>query len=218
MVREGYPASEAAWLRWPRPDSQVLLIDPTVTRADVDLRCLQVRGGHAARSPRPKPATEAATRNRMEVIVGSERTTRAVVGAALAVAAISPVAAGTTPSAEGWSTLALAKECSSFAGQVGDHCTITASNLDAIPTGTLARYYGPVLEATFVSSMVILDAGDGNTAVGYCSVGPSGEPLGMCSFTGGSGTLAGFRAIIAVTVDADGEWHWDGLYQLPSAG
>jgi hypothetical protein len=149
--------------------------------------------------------------------MGSERAGRAVVGPALAAAAVSPAAA-VTPPPDGWSTLALAKECSSFAGQVGDHCTITASNLDAIPAGTLARYYGPVLEGTFVSSVVILDAGEGDTAIGYCSVGPSGEPMGSCSFTGGSGTLAGFRAIVAVSIDPDGEWHWDGLYQLPAAG
>jgi len=148
----------------------------------------------------------------------SNRITIAFAGATLAVALTSPVALGATPAPDGWSPLAMTKECSSFAGQVGDHCTIVTSNVAAIPAGSLAIYYGPILEATFISSSVVLVAGDGDTAVGYCSVGPSGTPLGMCSFTGGSGSLAGFRAIAAVTVDAQGIWSWDGFYQLPAAG
>ena len=36
-------------------------------------------------------------------------------------------------------------------------------------------------------------------------------PAGMCSFNGGDGALAGFRAIVKVTVDMDGIWHWEGV-------
>lgn len=33
----------------------------------------------------------------------------------------------------------------------------------------------------------------------------------MCSFTAGSGTLAGFNALIDVTEDAQSAFHWDGV-------
>jgi hypothetical protein len=132
-------------------------------------------------------------------------------------ALMGPTAYGASPNADVWNPISLAKECSSFAGQVGDHCTLTASDLQQIPVGSVAIYYGPVLGPAIISSSVVLDAGDGNTASGYCNVDLSGEPVGMCAFVGGSGSLAGFQSILKVTVDADGTWHWIGTYHLPSA-
>jgi hypothetical protein len=128
--------------------------------------------------------------------------------------AASPEPGSPAPPAAGMDALHLAKECSTFTGQVGDHCTFTASNVDAIPVGATAIYYGPVLGPTFISSSVLIDAGDGNTATGSCIVDLSSTPLGMCSFVGGSGALAGFQAIATVTVDASGSWHWDGTYRI----
>ena len=100
-------------------------------------------------------------------------------------------AAGSPAPPGGLDELHLAKECSSMTGQIGDHCTFTSSNIDAIPVGARAIYYGPVLGPAFISSSVLIDAGDGDTATGYCTVDISGTPLGMCSFVGGSGSLAG---------------------------
>jgi hypothetical protein len=126
----------------------------------------------------------------------------------------SPEAGSPAPPAGGMEGLNLAKECSSMTGQIGDHCTFTSSNIEAIPVGATAIYYGPVLGPAFISSSVVIDAGDGDTATGYCSVDLSGTPLGMCSFVGGSGSLAGFQGVVTVTVDEAGSWHWDGAYQI----
>ncbi len=54
-------------------------------------------------------------------------------------------------------------------------CTITVSDLAAIPVGAKVMYWGPVLQdPNFLSSRVVLRAGHGNRAFGYCQtiVGP----------------------------------------------
>ena len=144
-----------------------------------------------------------------------------IVGAMVAATALgsaasaqSPEPGSPAPPAGGMDELHLAKECSSMTGQIGDHCTFTSSNIDAIPVGATAIYFGPVLGPAFISSSVLIDAGDGATATGYCSVDLSGTPLGMCSFVGGSGSLAGFGAVLTVTVDEAGTWYWDGTYRI----
>ena len=81
------------------------------------------------------------------------------------------------------------------------------------PVGTKAIYYGPVLGPAILSTDVVLDAGDRNTAIGYCNVDlPKG--VGACTFWAGSGTLTGFQALVNLTVDSTGLFHWDGAYSL----
>lgn len=111
--------------------------------------------------------------------------------------------------------LKVAKECSEYAGTLPSFCTITESSLAAIPKGTRVLYYGPVTNnPNFSSNNVVLDAGSGSTAVGNCIVDFGAGPKGMCAFYGGSGELLGFEAVVQVTVDAAGIWHWDGGYLL----
>ena len=92
-------------------------------------------------------------------------------------------------------------------------------NLAAIPAGSRIYYYGPVISSpVFTSSSAIVVVGNGDTAVGYCVVYDSARPLqGNCAFHAGSGTLAGFQAIVAVTVDDRSIYHWDGGYTLGAA-
>jgi hypothetical protein len=118
--------------------------------------------------------------------------------------------------ASAFKPLTLSKECSKFSGKIPSYCTITNSNLGAIPVGTKVFYYGPVInDDAFLSSTVVLDAGNGNTAIGFCSVDSGSKPvLGMCSFSSGSGSLTGFEAIVKVTVDGNELWHWNGSYTL----
>src|SRR5215207_8194149 len=105
--------------------------------------------------------------------------------------------------------LKVAKECSQFSGSVPSFCTITESSLSALPAGTKVLYYGPVTNnLDFSSNNVVLDDGAGNTAAGNCIVDFGGGPAGLCAFYAGSGSLAGFEAIVKVTVDAAGLWHW----------
>ncbi len=112
--------------------------------------------------------------------------------------------------------LKISKECSQYSGETPSFCTITESNLAAIPVGTKILYYGPVTGSPlFSSSAAVIAVGNGDSAVGYCVVyDTASPPLGTCAFHAGSGTLAGFQAIVKVTVDDKQIWHWDGGYLL----
>ena len=117
-----------------------------------------------------------------------------------------------TPAAEP-QPLNLAKECSEFTAHSGDHCTITASNLAAIPVGSKVYYYGPVIGPAILSTAVLIDAGNGVTAIGYCNVDLP-KSAGACTFWAGSGALAGFQALVNLTIDPKGLFHWDGAYSI----
>jgi hypothetical protein len=133
----------------------------------------------------------------------------------LALGALAGPAAAQSPSPAAANALHLVKDCSGFTGDLGSVCIITASNLDAIPVGSQYIYYGPELDnPMFTSSSMVLDAGNGNTAAGYCMVDDKNGPLGMCTFWAGTGTLAGFNAVAEVTVSPDGLWHVDGTYMF----
>ena len=115
--------------------------------------------------------------------------------------------------------LKIVKECSQFSGEVPSFCTITESNLAAVPPGTKIFYYGPMISSPlYGSSAAILAVGPGDSAVGHCITYDSAKPpFGVCAFHAGSGTLAGFQAVVKVTVDDKQLWHWDGGYLLGAA-
>lgn len=137
----------------------------------------------------------------------SARRLLAAVGTIVALAAAIP-SASAGPALQ---PLHITKECSQFTGQIPSFCTLTGSNLTAIPVGTKVLYWGPVLtNANFMSSKAVLRAGRGNKAFGYCQT--IADPYhGTCTFWRGIGTLSGFSASVDVTLDAD-EFHWDGTY------
>jgi hypothetical protein len=134
----------------------------------------------------------------------------AILGAAILVPAAS---AGSAPTMQ---PLKISKECTQYSGETPSFCTIVESNLAAIPAGTKIFYYGPVTNSPlFTSSSAVIAVGTGNSAVGYCIVyDTASPPLGTCAFHAGSGTLAGFQAIVKVTVDDKQIWHWDGGYLI----
>jgi hypothetical protein len=128
---------------------------------------------------------------------------------ALTVPAIS-VSASSSPHA-----LHLTKDCATNTGIAPTYCTVAASNLRAIPVHAKVWYLGPVLSnAYFLSSNIKIDAWHGNTATGYCQV-DAHISTGICTFWKGTGTLTGFHAVLQVTIDAKGLWHWDGTYYFP---
>ncbi|MEO8882365.1 MAG: hypothetical protein ABI377_02950 [Devosia sp.] len=111
--------------------------------------------------------------------------------------------------------MSITKECSKFTGHAGDFCTITKSSVAAIPVGAKVFYYGPSLGPTLLSSTVLIDAGNGTTAIGYCNVDLP-KASGVCSFWAGSGALAGVQALLTLTIDSTGLFHWDGGYTVPA--
>ena len=127
-----------------------------------------------------------------------------------------PLMAAETPKLQ---PLHFSKECSKYTGETPSFCTITESDLAAIPVGTRVLYYGPVTNSPlFTSSSVVLAVGPGDSAIGYCIVyDTASPPAGHCAFSAGSGSLAGFQAILNVSVDDKQIWHWEGGYLLGAA-
>ena len=74
-----------------------------------------------------------------------------------------PVIAADAPKME---KLTLSKECSQYSGGLPSFCTVLNSNLPALKAGTKVLYYGPVTSnPAFSSNNVVLDTGDGGTAI-----------------------------------------------------
>jgi hypothetical protein len=108
--------------------------------------------------------------------------------------------------------LHVTKECSEYAGGAGDFCTITASNLEEISPGSKVIYAEAAGKGT-LDTDVVLDAGSGNTARGHVILDLEANK-GTATFSGGTGTFAGFDAHADITADADGLWHWAGTYSF----
>jgi hypothetical protein len=137
----------------------------------------------------------------------SVRSLLVVTGTMFALAVAPSVSAAADPQ-----LLVINKECSQFTGDVPSFCTILSSTLSAIPGGTKVYYYGPEInDPDYTSSMVVISAGRGSRAIGYCSLL---GVVGTCSFWEGTGTLAGFHAAVQVTYDGGPNFTWTGTYRL----
>ena len=115
-------------------------------------------------------------------------------------------------------SLVVAKECSGFIPtNVPPYCTITSSNLAAIPKGSRILYLDPDGLGTTTGGAVVLDPpGPGNNkAFGRCFLG--GDPMRR-EFSGGTGMFTWFHASVVVTVTDPNTpkelWHWVGTYSF----
>src|ERR1700704_5835591 len=101
-------------------------------------------------------------------------------------------------------TLTVTKECGTATLAPGelDYCTVIASNFRPL-RGAKIRYFGPgffTVNHPFLDSWVVIESErGGGTAFGHCLVRGVPEVLGACQFTGGSGSLKGFKADVTVT-------------------
>ena len=108
----------------------------------------------------------------------------------------------------------ITKECSEYNGNAGDWCTVTVSNVGRLPVGTKILYSQAAgVPAGLLDSNVVIDAGDGNRAVGRCTLDLT-TGLGLCTFYDGTGQLAGFEARVDVTCPPGPECDWDGTYGI----
>jgi hypothetical protein len=113
--------------------------------------------------------------------------------------------------------LQLVKTCPNYNFKAGDYCAVIQSNIAEIPpnlsadgtpppNGGTVNFYtmsGMILP-NVIDSNVVLDAGNGNRATGRCTFdGPTNT--GLCQYTDGTGTLAGFSARLEVTPDPAGD-------------
>jgi hypothetical protein len=121
--------------------------------------------------------------------------------------AVAPAASATPRSGE----LHITKDCSEYAGQAGGFCTITSSNLRAIPVGTQIVYASAVAGA-ILDTDVSLATGPGNIASGHCILDFLALP-GVCTLSGGTGKFNHIHARVVVSPDAaPNVWHWDGTF------
>jgi hypothetical protein len=110
------------------------------------------------------------------------------------------------------------KECTStYFGHAGEFCTITSSNLGAIPVDARVFYFEDAT-ANGLDSDLALHAGPGNVALGHVTLSFT-TATGVITFRGGSGAFRGFRARADVTYDQSADrWHWDGTYRFRGHG
>jgi len=110
--------------------------------------------------------------------------------------------------------LHVTKNCTGYEGHAGQSCTITSSTLAAIPANSTVVYdQAAGIPAAMLDSNVILDAGNGNRAVGRCTVDDT-TSLGLCTFSDGTGQFAGFQARVEVSHISGDDWAWDGTYKF----
>ncbi len=136
-----------------------------------------------------------------------------VAGTIVALTFLVPSVAASSPLGE----VHLTKTCPTF--ETTATCTVQTAPSGPIPVGTVATYNGPLF-APAVSSAVILTTPNGSTATGHCTLiwrpelsGDDG--FGTCTFTSGTGSLAGFHANLKITDHPDTLiTNWDGTYHF----
>ena len=111
----------------------------------------------------------------------------------------------------------MTKECSKYEFTAGSSCTTTSSNLSEILVGSKIFYDQPAnIPTGLLDSNVVLDAGDGDRAVGRCTLDVS-TFLGLCTFSDGTGRFSGFQARVEVSyLGTDWDFAWDGTYSFTS--
>jgi hypothetical protein len=130
--------------------------------------------------------------------------------------ALSTGAAPVSASSERDRPLHVTKECSEYTGAAGSFCTITSSNLGRIKVGSRVYYDQPAgIPTGLLDSNVVLDAGNGNRAVGRCTLDLT-TGLGLCTFSDGTGRFTGFNARLAVDCSTGPECSLDGTYSFAS--
>jgi hypothetical protein len=130
-------------------------------------------------------------------------------------AALASAASDGKGNLHGKGDLHVTKECTEYHGLSGDYCTITSSNLAEIEVGSKVYYDQAAGTPTgLLDSNIVLDAGNGNRAVGRCTL-DLGSGLGVCTFSDGTGQFAGFHARVDVSPPTSGDdWFWEGTYSF----
>jgi hypothetical protein len=109
--------------------------------------------------------------------------------------------------------LQITKECSQFVGQAGGFCTITSSNVKAIPIGSRVIYVDAA-GATTLDTDIVLYTGPGNSAFGHVVLDLN-TGYGTVTFNGGTGQFRHFHAAsIDVVPLGFPNWAWDGTYSF----
>lgn len=153
-------------------------------------------------------------------VVGHSALSKRVLGLATGVVLLAALgfcvsaASSRNQTPRGTKPLHVTKDCSGAKGVAGNFCTIRSSNVKALPVGSKIFYLQPG-GTTVLNSDTAIYAGPGNIAAGHCLL-RFATGVGLCTFSDGTGTLAGFHARARVTADSSipNLWHWDGTYSF----
>jgi hypothetical protein len=146
-----------------------------------------------------------------------------VVGTALSITALAPavLASSTSAASPRSGALHITKECPEYTGLADSFCTITSSNLSAIPVGSRIVYFQPFTDPAATDSDLAIVAGPGNLALGHVRFALAGNPPvavlpAVLTLDGGTGRFTNFHARVIVTVtDPNGiVINWDGTYRF----
>ena len=108
--------------------------------------------------------------------------------------------------------LHVVKECSQYAGQAGQFCTITSSNLAEIEKGSRVIYASNLAFPLLDTDVVLELPGPGNNrAFGHCRLDLITN-VGLCTFSGGTGKFTHFSARADVSYLGGPNWAWNGTY------
>ena len=123
-------------------------------------------------------------------------------------------ASSTNQGLRGTQAFRATKDCSGFSGLVGAYCTIRSSNVKALKVGSKI-FYVQKAGRTALDSDTVIYVGRGSVATGHCLL-RFATGVGLCTISGGTGTLAGFHARMRVRADASitGLYHWAGTYSF----
>jgi hypothetical protein len=110
--------------------------------------------------------------------------------------------------------LHIEKDCTGYEGFAGQFCTIKMSNVGEIKVRSKIFYdQAAGIPSGLLDSNVVLDAGNGDRALGRCTL-DFATMSGLCTFSDGTGVLTGFHARVEVSSlrDSHNGWAWDGTY------
>jgi hypothetical protein len=139
---------------------------------------------------------------------GRVRRTRLATLAAVAFALVLAVPAVASAPRSG--ALHVTKNCIDYHGLAGDHCTITSSNVKAIPVGSTVVYTNAPGAAALDTDLILQTRG-ANSASGHVVLDLA-TGTGTVTFHGGSGQFEKFQATVEVTPLGGFDFAWDGTY------
>jgi hypothetical protein len=123
---------------------------------------------------------------------------------------------------DGYLYLSVTKDCKDYTGLAGSSCTIESSNIPDITKGAMVFYDQPLwatvtpvtLEGGYIAleSNIVLLGKYHDWAVGRCTLGPTFN--GICTFSDGTGQLAGFHARVNVSPIGGTLYSWEGTYSF----
>jgi hypothetical protein len=141
---------------------------------------------------------------------------KVIFGLLLAIVATGAVvgagSAANTGSSSRSKPLHVTKECSQYTGLADSFCTITSSNVAAIPFGSRVVYLQGAGPASLDSDIVVV-VGLGNYALGHVTL-DFATGTGEVTISGGTRQFTSFHARVAVSALGGPNWAWDGTYRF----